>query len=62
MTKGVSLLTESGWKVIAPYPAGVTTPTTNYRLKMLLLTPPSGAPVLLAFTDQAVYSYASPKI
>ncbi len=62
MRKGVSLLTASGWKVIAPYTEGVTTPTTNYRLKLLLLTPPSGASVLLAFTDQAVYSYASPKI
>ena len=57
MSPGVSLLTDAGWKVIAPYPEGVTTPATNYRLRMLLMTPLSGTPVLLAFTDQHVYEY-----
>ncbi len=58
MTKGVSLLTAAGWQVIAPYPEGVTTPFTNSRLRVLLITPPAGAPVLLAFTDQNLYSYS----
>jgi hypothetical protein len=62
MTKGVSLLTDTGWKVIAPYPDGVTTPFTSKRLRVLLMTPPSGAPVLLAFTDQNVYSYTNVNI
>ncbi|HEY7349948.1 MAG TPA: hypothetical protein VH599_16640 [Ktedonobacterales bacterium] len=57
MTAGVSLLTDAAWKVIAPYPEGLTTPTTNYRLRMLLITPLSGSPVLLGFTDQNVYRY-----
>lgn len=58
MNAGVSVLTEAAWSVIAPYPEGLTTPTTNYRLRMLLMTPPSGTPILLAFTDQHVYAYS----
>ena len=58
MRAGVSLLTDTGWKVIAPYPEGVTTPDTNYRLRMLLITPTAGASALLAFTDQNVYEYS----
>jgi hypothetical protein len=58
MQAGVSLLTGSNWQVIAPYPEGVTMPDTNYRLRMLLITPPSGRQVLLAFTDQNLYIYA----
>ena len=58
MTKGISLLTDTGWKVVAPYPDGVTTPATNYRLRMLLMTPSAGSHVLLAFTDQQVYEYS----
>ena len=57
MTKGVSLLIGTAWHVIAPYPEGLTTPFANSRLKVLLITPPSGAPVLLAFTDQNIYEY-----
>jgi hypothetical protein len=58
MTVGVSLFTNTGWSVIAPYPEGLTTPNTNYRLRMLLITPLSGGQVLLAFTDQVLYSYS----
>ncbi len=58
MKAGVSLLSGNSWQVIAPYPDGVTTPDTNYRLRMLLITPPSGRQVLLAFTDQNLYIYA----
>lgn len=58
MAAGVSLLTSTGWQeVIAPYPPGLTTPATNYQLRVLLISPPAGLPVLLAFTDQNVYSY-----
>ena len=58
MSPGVSLLTDTGWQVIAPYPVGVTTPFTNSRLRMLLMTPLAGASVLLAFTDQNLYRYS----
>ncbi len=58
MNAGVSVLTDAAWSAIAPYPEGLTTPTTNYRLRMLLISPPAGSPVLLAFTDQRIYSYA----
>ena len=58
MSPGVSLLTDTGWQVIAPYPVGVTTPFTNSRLRMLMMTPLAGASALLAFTDQNLYRYS----
>lgn len=58
---GISIFRHNSWQQIVPsFPVPVS--ITQDTLRLLLITPPGGAPFLLAYTDQDMYVYNLSKL